>query len=198
MVEHMSAKIKKANSIVGLIRRSFSYLDSKLFKNLYTTFVRPHLECAQAVWSPHLIKHINMIENVQKRATKLVDGLHDLDYPERLKRVDLPTLSHRRIRGDMIEIFKHFHAYDKDIIPDKFEIRNRISRKHNYQLVQHMPRDGVRGLQSNSFYYRNGKIWNNLPKGVVDTKTINNFKQKLDGAWKDNPTTFNHIRLSGS
>ena len=43
-VEHMSAKIKKANSIVGLIRRSFSYLDSKLFKKLYTTFVWPHLE----------------------------------------------------------------------------------------------------------------------------------------------------------
>ena len=189
-VEHMSAKIKKANSIVGLIRRSFSYLDSKLFKKLYTTFVRPHVEYAQAVWSPHLIKHVNMIENVQKRTTKLVDELHDLDYPERQKWVDLPTLSHR--------ISKHFRAYDKDIIPDKFQIRNRISRKHNYQLVQHMSRDGVRGLQSNSFYYRNAKIWNNLPKGVVDAKTINNFKQKLDKAWKDNPTKFNHIRLSDS
>ena len=75
-----------------------------------------------------------MIENVQKHATKLVDGLYDLDYPERLKRVDLPTLSHRRTRGDMIEIYKHFHAYDKGTIPDKFQIRNRISRKHNYQL----------------------------------------------------------------
>ena len=147
---------------------------------------------------PHLIKHINMIENVQKRATKLVDGLHDLDYPERLKRVDLSTLSHRRTRGDMMETFKHFHAYDKDIIPDKFQIRNRISRKHNYQLIPHMPRDGVRGLQPNSFNYRNAKIWNNLPKGEVDAKTINNVKQKLDEAWKDNPTKFNHIRLSDS
>ena len=64
--EHMSTKIKKANSIVGLIRRSFSYLDCKLFKKLYTTFVRPHLEYAQAVWSRHLIKHINMMEKVQR------------------------------------------------------------------------------------------------------------------------------------
>ena len=160
--------------------------------------MRPHLEYAQAVWSPHLIKHINMIKYVQKCATKFVDGLHDLDYQERLKRVDLPTLSHRRTRGVMVEIFKHFHAYNKDIIPDKFQIRNRISRKHNYQLVQHIPRDGVRGLQSNSLYYRNAKIWNNLPKGVVDAKTINNFKQKLDEAWKDNPTKFNHICLSDS
>ena len=56
--EHMSTKIKKANSIGGLIRRSFSYLDCKLFKKLYPTFARPHLEYAQASWSPHLIKHI--------------------------------------------------------------------------------------------------------------------------------------------
>ena len=56
-----------------------------------------------------------------------------------------------------------------------------------------LPRDGVWGLQSNSFYYRNAKIWNNLPKGVVDAKTISKFKQKLDEAWKDNPTKFNHI-----
>ena len=76
--EHISAKVNKANSMVGLI--SFSYLDCALFKRLYTSFARPHLEYAQSVWSPHLAKHINMIENVQIRATKLVDGLKKLIY----------------------------------------------------------------------------------------------------------------------
>ena len=78
-----------------------------MFKKLYTTFVRPHLEYAQAVWSPHLKKNINILENVQIRATKIVDGLAYLDYPERLKKLDLPTLVYRRARGDMIEVFKH-------------------------------------------------------------------------------------------
>ena len=55
-----------------------------------------------------------------------------------------------------------------------------------------MPRDGVRGLQTNSLY-RNVKTWNNLPKGVVHAKGINNFKEKLDEAWKDKPTKYNHI-----
>ena len=50
--DHMSGKVRKANAIVGLIRRSFSFLDCKLFKKLYTTFVRPHLEYAQSVWAP--------------------------------------------------------------------------------------------------------------------------------------------------
>ena len=104
---HILEKIKKANSLMGLIRRSFSYLSCNLFKKLYTTFVRPHLEYAQAVWSPHLKKHMNLIENVQKRATKYVDGLKDLDYQTRLRKLDLPTLKYRRARGDMIDISSH-------------------------------------------------------------------------------------------
>ena len=49
--EHISNKVSKANSITGLIRRSFAHLDGPLFKRLYTIFVRPHLECAQAEYS---------------------------------------------------------------------------------------------------------------------------------------------------
>ena len=106
--EHIPTKVQKANAIVGLIRRSFSYLDGPLFKKLFTTFVRPHLEYAQAVWSPHLKKHINLLENVQRRATRLIDGYKDLSYPERLESLGLPTLVYRRARGEMIEMYKHY------------------------------------------------------------------------------------------
>ena len=97
--DHISAKIKKANGIMGLIRRSFSYCE--MFKKLYTTLVRPHLEYAQSVWSPHLRKHIKQLENVQIRATKLVGGMKNPDYSERLRKLDLPTLLHHRERGDI-------------------------------------------------------------------------------------------------
>ena len=86
---------------MGLIRRSFSYLDCEMFKKLYTTLVHPHLEYAQSVWSPHLRKHIKQLENVQIRTTKLVDGMKHPDYSERLKKLDLPTLLNRRERGDI-------------------------------------------------------------------------------------------------
>ena len=80
--EHMSSKISKANVIMGLIRRTFSYLDPITFRKLYISFVRPHLEYAQPVWSPHLRKHIKMLETVQIRATKLVDGFSNrTQYP---------------------------------------------------------------------------------------------------------------------
>ena len=98
----------------------------------------------------------------------------------------------------MIERYKHFHHYDKSITPHTFQIRNRVSRKHNFQLVENRPSDGVRGPQSNSFYYRAVKTWNNLSKEIVNAKDINSFKNNLDEAWKDNAIKYNHIRTSDS
>ena len=190
--EHISLKVKKANAIMGLIRRSFSFLDGHLFKKLYTTFVRPHLEYAVAVWAPHLIKYINIIENVQIRATKLVDGFSELDYPERLRRLDLPTLVYRRARGDMIELFKHFHTYDKSTLPKSFQPRDRVSRKHNFQLHERKPKDGLRGIQSNFLYFRGARIWNELPKYAVNSKCVNTFKNNLDSHWKDIPMKYEY------
>ena len=95
---------------MGLIGHSFSYLSCKLFKKFYVAFARPHLEYAQAVWSPHLKNYINLIENVQVRAQNM--SIKDLDYPDRLRKLKLPILMYRRARGDMVEIFKYFHTYD--------------------------------------------------------------------------------------
>ena len=182
--EHISSKIKKANAIMGLIRRSFSYLDEKLFRKLYVTFVRPHLDYGQVIWSPHFMRQINMIENVQKRATRLVDGLENLEYTQRLARLKLPTLAERRARGDMIEVWKHFHVYQRSCLSTSFKPRDRVSRQHPFQLMHNRSRDGLRGAQRNSFYHRVTDTWNNLPESVVKSETINSFKNALDEHWK--------------
>ena len=93
--EHIAYKVNKANALVGLIRRSFSYLDGELFKKLFTSFVRPHLEYAQAVWHPYLLKQKRIIENFQIRATKLVDGMKNISYVDRLKKLNLQSLEFR-------------------------------------------------------------------------------------------------------
>ena len=141
-------KVKKANTIVRLICRTFSYLDGPLFKHLFTIFVRPHAEYGEVMWTPHLKRYITILENVQCWETKLVDGFHHMSYSERLKKLNLILLFYRRARGDMIEIFKHFHSYDNCMLPEKLRPRNRPSRKHDYQLVWDAPKDGVRGNQA--------------------------------------------------
>ena len=79
---------------------------SKRLNRLFTTFVRPHLEYGQTIWSPHLKKNIKSIEKFQRRATKSVNGFKNYSYQDRLARLNLPTLAFRRLCNNMIEIYK--------------------------------------------------------------------------------------------
>ena len=188
--KHISAKINKANSIAGLIRRSFEYMDKDSFKLVFTALVRPHLEYAQATWSPHLKKHIKAIENVQRRATKAVPGFKDLSYEARLRSMRLPTLAYRRYRGDMIDVFKVTHSiYDPEaskglLDREKKSVNN---RGHEYKINKKGCRLDIR---LHSFTYRVVDQWNNLPDWVVTAKSVACFKRRLDKLWHDSDVMF--------
>ena len=104
--EHITDKIKKANTMLGLIKRNFRYFDEKTFLLLYKSLVRSHLEYASCIWYPYKLVLTDNIESVQKRATKLIPRLKNLPYNDRLKVLKLPTLTYRRYRGDVIKIYK--------------------------------------------------------------------------------------------
>ena len=107
---HISNTTSKANSRVGIIRKTFSTLNKKNFPLLYKSMVRPILEYCTPIWSPILKRDINELEKVQHRATKLVKGIQNLEYCDRLKALGLPTLIYRRKRADMLEVFKMIHV----------------------------------------------------------------------------------------
>ena len=107
---HAARAASKANQILGLIRRSFVHLDIPLMRQLYISMVRPHLEYGNVIWHPQFKKDKEILENVQHRATRLVPSLSKYSYEERLRQMELPSLSHRRLRGDLIETFKYLHG----------------------------------------------------------------------------------------
>ena len=82
----------KGNQVLGMIRRNITYKEKSLIVPLYKAIVRPHLEYCIQSWNPHIRKDIDMLENIQRRATKLIPGLRDLSYDERLKECGLTTL----------------------------------------------------------------------------------------------------------
>ena len=130
------------------------------------------------------------MENVQISATKLVDDIKNMDYTERLQNLDLPTLWHRRERGHMIQVWKHFNTYDKCTVPSNFRPLSRTNQKHPYQPTWNRPKDGSYGVQSNSFYFRVANTWNTLPNKVVETENLNTFKSRLDAAWMNHAIKF--------
>ena len=82
-----------------------------------------------------------MLEKIQRRATKLIPGLRDLRYEERLKECGLTTLETRRLRGDQIEVFKILNGYENIDSNIFFEIKeSKITRGHNYTLVKKQSR----------------------------------------------------------
>ena len=93
----------------------------------------------------------------------------------------------------MIELYKHFNVYSRDTLSDSFQPRDRNTRAHDYQILERAPKDGVRGLQSNSFYYRHTRTWNNLPAKVVNAKTLDEFKVNLDEHWDTDPSKFDYL-----
>ena len=103
--EHINDKIKKANSMLGIIKRIFKYIDNFTFLTLYKSLERSHLEYASNIWSPYKKGLIESIEKVQRRATKIMPNLKYLPYEDRLKAFKLPTLIYRRFRGDMLETY---------------------------------------------------------------------------------------------
>ena len=102
--EHITDKIKKTNTILGLKQRNFRYLDETNFVLLYKSLVRSQLKYASCIWYPYKLGLKYNIESVKKRATKLIPKLKNVPYNDRLKILKLPTLTYRRYRGDVIEM----------------------------------------------------------------------------------------------
>ena len=102
----------KGNQILGLIRRNIVNKEKELIIPLYKTIVRPHLEYCIQAWRPYRKKDIDMLERVQRRATKMIPKLRNISYEIRLKECGLTTLDTRRLRGDQIEVFKILNGYE--------------------------------------------------------------------------------------
>jgi len=95
-----------AKKIIAMVKRHFKKLDVEDFLFIYKTYIRPRLEFCIQSWSSYLHKNIEILERIQRTATRLVPQLRKLSYEERLRKLGLTTLKEKRLRADMIEVFK--------------------------------------------------------------------------------------------
>ena len=108
--DQIESCVSKANQMICWISRNLISREKSLMLRVYKTLIRPHLEYCVQLWNP-AAEHGNWslimrIESVQRRFTRMIEGVGLLPYSERLQILDLTTLAERRSRGDLIEVYK--------------------------------------------------------------------------------------------
>jgi len=119
-----------------------------------------------------------LLERVQHRFTKMVSGLRQLPYDKRLEHLGLWTLEERRNRTDLLEVFRIYHGWSTTTFDNLFTLHNgACTRGHTAKLVKNRSR---LELRRHFFSERVVNRWNSLDQRVIDSTSMNAFKNGLD------------------
>ena len=171
----------RARRALFALKRSVASREPLVWVPLYCAYVRPHLEYCVQAWSPYLAKDVALLERVQRLATRWVAGIEGLPYEERLKRLNLFSLARRRLRGDLIEVYRMSSGLAGIPLASLLTPHEgRLTRGHEHKLKKVQSRLELRRC---FFTQRVVNPWNRLPAEVASAPSLSVFKKMLDDCW---------------
>ena len=178
--EQCAAVINKANSVLGQIKRAFNTRDQNIILSAYQTYVLPHLDYCCQIWSPGTQKWIQKIEQVQKRALRMIPSLNGRSYEEKLTSINLLSLENRRLMFDLTQMFRE-ETDKKRTFPS--EHCTRVTRSKTDRKLE-KPKFRL-DVKKNFFYIRTIDNWNMLPIEIRQSKSIHTFKTNVKKIFTD-------------
>ncbi|PKU44213.1 hypothetical protein llap_5473 [Limosa lapponica baueri] len=126
---------------------------------------------------------MDLLERVQRKATKVIRGMEYLSYEDRLKELRLFSLEKRRLRRDLLVVFQYLKGlYKKNVDRPLIRTCCNRTRRNSFKLKEGRFRLNIR---KKFFMMKVAKHWNGLPREVVDAPFLETFKVRLDGALKN-------------
>ena len=168
---------QRASRLLTMFRRLFGRFRHNSVPTIVNAFLRPTMEYAVRAWCLWLIKDIELLQRIYHRVSKLADGLQNLPYEERMKRLRLFDFTYRRMRGDLILLFKIMKTSDH---PLQCLFNRRPALKlHSHDHTLQIPHSRV-DCRRNFFSVRVCYMWNSLPQNLINCQTVSEFKLSLD------------------
>jgi hypothetical protein len=171
-----------AAAVLRQIERNFHYRDKKVFVRLYKQYVLPHLEFSSPAWSPWTRMDIDKLENVQKKAVKMVAGLRGIGYEERCREIGLNTLEERRKIQDLVLLHGMINGRGGLTIENMFERANVRdgARTRQAEGANNLKIPAARTeIRRNFFTVRAVAEWNGLPDTLKRESNKEKFKREI-------------------
>jgi len=181
---HMNSIVAQAFSKLGVINRVFRMKSRHAVLQLFKAYVRPLLEYSSIIWCPHSTVFCQKLERVQKRMCRMIPGIRHLSYRKQLESLDIPSLKARRLKHQLIFLFKLIRNLTTIRFHDYFSLVNdKRTRGHSHTMAIKYARHNYR------LHFFNVSIidtWNKLPQRIVDAPNLTKFKEELTSYFREN------------
>ena len=166
------------------IIKSFKTKNPHVYVQLFKSYVRPLTEYNNNIWSSHLVSDVKKIESIQQKFSRYLCQKLNIKYDNyyhRLQILKLETLEARQIKSDLILTYKLINNLLDINITEFF---NNSTLHQKYQLRRHnqylkLPNLCKTTIRRHFFSNRIVKIWNKLPSDLVNSKSLEIFKQNI-------------------
>lgn len=176
--DHIRTVVQKASGLSHSFLKSTVCRSPQFMMFLYTSHIRPIIEYCSCLWHTGFVEDLRVLENIQRRWTKRIDGLKTLSYADRLETLNLYSVQGRLIRADLIQCWKVFNGQSCLSPDDMFNLRPQTrTRGHCFHIF---PIHSHTDIRQRFFSVRCVRAWNALPADVVCSPSLGSFKRMLD------------------